>query len=229
MPIPAFRQIEVPHVDRVQEPLYLISFSRYPAELRNALLHGEHLEDGRQALKAAGYSHELNNGVKIFCTPGQYPTVEALPLDMYRPYHVIVSAHFLPLVRRTVEGLDRKLKVKIKDEKVIANIPSSISCDQQEIPLPNVDPLDFTPPCSPLFAWRSISDCTRDQLVDAWTLGTALGGKFPAGSVTPPWESLVWPGGVPEHLKMDSHMDSQMGRFGFGFPLPPSAVAAGTA
>jgi hypothetical protein len=199
MPIPAFRQIEVSG----QEPLYLISFSRYPAELRNALLHGEHLEDGRQALKAAGYSHELNNGVKIFCTPGQYPTVEALPLDTYRPYHVIVSAHFLPLVRRTVEGLDRKLKVKIKDEKVIANIPSGLHCDQKPSLL---DSLDFTPPCTPLFAWRSISDCTRDQLVDAWALGQALG-----GNMTPPWESLVWPGGMP--IQLDA--------------LPP--VAAGSA
>jgi hypothetical protein len=218
MPIPAFRQLEV--VDRGQEPLYLISFSRYPAELRNALLHGEYLEDGRQELKAAGYSHELNNGVKIFCTPGQYPTVEALPLDTYRPYHVIVSAHFLPLVRRTVEGLDRKLKVKIKDEKVIANIPSSLQCDEKPTAL---DSLDFTPPCTPLFSWGSISGCTRDQLVDAWSLSVALGGNAPlGGNMTPPWDSLVWAGGVPgmDSLKMDSlKMDA--------FGLPP--VAAGTA
>jgi hypothetical protein len=200
------------------EPLYLISFSRYPAELRNALLHGEHLEDGRQALKAAGYSHELNNGVKIFCTPGQYPTVEALPLDTYRPYHVIVSAHFLPVVRRTVEGLDRKLKVKIKDEKVIANVPSSLHCDpkaSQASPLEFVN--DFTPPCSPLFAWRSISDCTRGEFLDAWALGTALGN----GNITPPWDSLVWAGADPEKigaLKFDA----------LNF-LPPDALAAGSA
>jgi hypothetical protein len=218
MPIPAgdayacdayaFRQIEIEN--RGQEPLYLISFSRYPAELRNALLHGEHLEEGRQALKSTGYSHELNNGVKIFCTPGQYPSVEALPLDTYRPYHVIVSATFLPLVRRTVEGLDRKLKVKIKDEKVIANIPSSVSlhCDQKPTPL---DTLEYTPPCTPLFAWGSISDGTREQLVDAWSLGAAFG-----GNITPPWDALVW-GGVPP-LKMDA----------FGM-ITADAVAAGSA
>jgi len=152
--------------------------------------------------------------VKIFCTPGQYPTVEALPLDTYRPYHVIVSAHFLPLVRRTVEGLDRKLKVKIKDEKVIANIPSSLHCDEKPTAL---ESLEFTPPCTPLFAWRSISDCTRDQLVDAWSLGAALG-----GNMTPPWDSLVWAHGAPPGpLKFDS-FDS------FGF-VNASEVAAGTA
>jgi hypothetical protein len=196
MPIPAYRQLEV--VDRGLEPLYLISFSRYPAELRNALLHGEHLEDGRQDLKAAGYSHELNNGVKIFCTPGQYPTVEALPLDTYRPYHVIVSAHFLPLVRRTVEGLDRKLKVKIKDEKVIANIPSSLHCDQKSL----LESLEFTPPCSPLFAWRHISESTNAELADAWAFGANLGANF-GGNMTPPWDSRVWAAGVPP-LKIDS-------------------------
>jgi hypothetical protein len=196
--------------------LYLISFSRYPAELRNALLHGEYLESGRQALKAAGYSHELNNGVKIFCSPGQYPTVEALPLDTYRPYHVIVSSTFLPLVRCTVEALDRKLKVKIKDEKVIANIPSSsLHSDQKPVSLESIiaDSMNaVTPPCSPLFAWRSISDCTRGEFVDAWaSLGSTYGGHL-----TPPWDSLVWAGGLPGHpgLALD--------------PLDP-LVAAGSA
>jgi hypothetical protein len=213
MPIPAFGRIEVEN--RGVEPLYLISFSRYPAELRNALLHGEHLEDGRQALKLAGYSHELNNGVKIFCTPGQYPTVQALPLDTYRPYHVIVSAVFLPLVRRTVDGLDRKLKVKIKDEKVIANIPSSLPGDQK----PSSLELEFTPPCSPLFAWRSISDCTRGEFVDAWSLGATYGALGPPGNLTPPWDSLVWAAAnVPGGLKLDP----------LNFP-GTDAVAAGSA
>jgi hypothetical protein len=229
MPIPAYRHLEIIK-DRGLEPLYLISFSRYPAELRNALLLGQDLEEGRQALKAAGYSHELSNGVKIFCTPGQYPTVEALPLDTYRPYHVIVSAHYLPMVRRTVEGLDRKLKVKIKDEKVIANIPSSLHCDQKPSPL---ESLDFSPPCTPLFAWRSIADCTSGDaaaLADAWAFGANLG-----GSLTPPWDSLVWPGGLPD-LKMDSSfpppkMDSSFPPFkidSLGF-VTLDAVAAGTA
>jgi hypothetical protein len=63
--------------------------------------------------------------------------------------------------------------------------------------------LDFTPPCTPLFAWRSISDCTRDQLVEAWALGAAL-----HGNITPPWDSLVFPGGVPGHRFDASTMDS---------------------
>jgi hypothetical protein len=193
--------------------LYQISFSRYPAEHPKALHHGEFHEDRRPALKAAGYSHELNNGVKIFCTPGQYPSVEALPLDTYRPYHVIVSAHFLPLVRRTVEGLDRKLKVKIKDEKVIANIPSSLPGEQKPSPLE----FEFTPPCSPLFAWRSISDCTQKEILDAWQLGSAWGAANINGNITPPWDSLVWPGGIPP-IQMDS--------LGLG---SADAVAAGSA
>jgi hypothetical protein len=213
MPIPAFTRTEVSASGL--QPLYLISFSRYPAELRNALLHGEFLEDGRQALKAAGYSHELDNGVKIFCTPGQYPSVEALPLDTYRPYHVIVSAHFLPLVRRTVEGLDRKLKVKIKDEKVIANIPSSLHGEQKPSPLE----FEFTPPCSPLFEWQSISDCTQKEILDAWSFGSAWGAGNIGGNITPPWDSLVWAGGLPG-LKLDSLV---------GFAASADAVAAGSA
>jgi len=79
--------------------------------------------------------------------------------------------------------------------------------------------MGFTPPCTPLFAWRSISDCTRDQLVDACSLGAALGGSAAlGGNITPPWETLVWPGGVPGSLKLDS------------FKLPTvDAVAAGSA
>jgi hypothetical protein len=55
-----------------------------------------------------------------------------------------------------------------------------------------------------------------------------LGGNAPlGGNMTPPWDSLVWAGGVPgmDSLKMDSlKMDSlKMDAFG----LPP--VAAGTA
>jgi hypothetical protein len=127
----------------------------------------------------------------------------------------------LPLVRRTVEGLDRKLKVKIKDEKVIANIPSSLHCDQKAPPVE----LDFTPPCSPLFAWQSISDCTRGEFADVWSsfgcqmsFGSALSPK-----ITPPWapaDSLVWAGGLTPLANLDP--------LNFA-PLPADAIAAGSA
>merc|ERR1719197_2178896 len=44
---------------------------------------------------------------------------------MLRPYHVLVTAEFRPLVMQIVKGFPRALKVKCKDENVIARVGDS--------------------------------------------------------------------------------------------------------
>jgi len=83
------------------------------------------LKDCRETMQVAGVSAELETGTKIFCKPGHYEAarkaLESIE-DSLRPYHVIVTAEFRPLVLQVVKSFPRALKVKCKEECVIAHI-----------------------------------------------------------------------------------------------------------
>jgi len=107
------------------EDLYLISFTRCPREFRAGLLEGPQLQDCRESMSLAGLSTELETGTKIFCKPGLYnaarKAIERFE-ESLRPYHVIVTAEFRPLVMQIVKAFPRALKVKCKEEAVIARV-----------------------------------------------------------------------------------------------------------
>jgi hypothetical protein len=107
------------------EDLYLISFTRCPREFRAGLLEGPILQDCRECMESAGLSTELETGTKIFCKPSTYDAARNAIQDIegiLRPYHVIVTEEFRPLVTQVVKAFPRALKVKCKEESVIARI-----------------------------------------------------------------------------------------------------------
>jgi hypothetical protein len=110
------------------EDLYLISFTRCPREFRAGLLEGPLLQDCRESMREAGLSTELETGTKIFCKPGLYNAArKAIQRfeESLRPYHVIVTEEFRPLVMQVVKAFPRALKVKCKEENVIAQVGNS--------------------------------------------------------------------------------------------------------
>lgn len=83
-------------------------------------------------MKTIGLEAEMTTGSKIFCKPGLHKNAleavqSAFPnlQDSLRPYHVIVTEEFRPAVLKVVNGLPRGLKVKCKEESVIARIGDS--------------------------------------------------------------------------------------------------------
>jgi hypothetical protein len=110
------------------EDLYLISFTRCPREFRAGLLEGPQLQDCRESMSLAGLSTELETGTKIFCKPGLYGAArKAIQRfeESLRPYHVIVTEEFRPLVLQIVKAFPRALKVKCKEEAVVARVGHS--------------------------------------------------------------------------------------------------------
>jgi hypothetical protein len=116
-----------PSLDALED-LYLISFTRCPREFRAGLLEGPVLQDCRESMLMAGLSTELETGTKIFCKPEYYSAarnaIQSIE-ESLRPYHVIVTEEFRPLVMQIVKGFPRALKVKCKDENVIARVGHS--------------------------------------------------------------------------------------------------------
>merc|ERR1719331_3145201 len=71
----------------------------------------------------------MTTGSKIFCKPGLHKNaLEAVQAafpnlqDSLRPYHVITTEEFRSIVVKVVNGLPRGLKVKCKEESVIARV-----------------------------------------------------------------------------------------------------------
>jgi hypothetical protein len=122
------------------ENLYILRFTRCPREFRDALLDGPLLQDCQESMKSIGLQAEMTTGSKIFCKPGLHKNaLEAVAAafpnvqDSLRPYHVIVTEEFQPIVLKIVNGLPRGLKVKCKEESVIARISDtqwvSVECN----------------------------------------------------------------------------------------------------
>jgi hypothetical protein len=110
--------------------LYLIGFSRCPREFRAGLLEGPILQDCIEAMRKAGQSAELATGTKLFCKPECYASVrkvvESIGIEeSLRPYHVLVTGELRSLVMQIVKSFPRALKVKLKEESVIARVGQS--------------------------------------------------------------------------------------------------------
>jgi hypothetical protein len=105
------------------ETLYLISFSRYPIELRNALNDGPLLQPIRQALPHNGSCKRA----KVFCAPDQFQAVarcvQCTDQDI-RPYHVLLTASYREPLIRTVDQFSSKKGVRIKREVVLGHVPA---------------------------------------------------------------------------------------------------------
>jgi hypothetical protein len=105
------------------EALFLISFTRCPSEFRLGLVEGPLLRECREDMAAAGFSCELATGAKIFCEPGYYAAICRAVKDLestLRPYHVIVTEKFRQLLLQTAKACPRSMKVKVKEDRVIA-------------------------------------------------------------------------------------------------------------
>lgn len=112
------------------EPLYMISFSRYPAELHNALQTDPNLVPIREALRDAGHSCEVCMGAKLYCRPDQFDAVRSLIRsddNEVRPYHVLVTQSCRSVLGHTIWRLlcrGRK-GVRMKREVVMGYVPLS--------------------------------------------------------------------------------------------------------
>jgi hypothetical protein len=114
------------------ESLYILRFTRCPREFRDALLEGPLLQDCQASMMGIGLEAEMPSGSKIFVKPELHKNaMEAVQTtlpnmqDWLRPYHVIVTEEFRPAVLKVVNGLPRGLKVKCKEEFVIARVSDS--------------------------------------------------------------------------------------------------------
>lgn len=102
------------------EEVYLLQFSRYPKELRVALLEGIPLRQCRQMMEDEGYAVNLPSGAKVFVHPGQYQDVTtALEGMALRPYHVVVSQSLEHLVQESLQQVPRQSKVKVKARSAV--------------------------------------------------------------------------------------------------------------
>lgn len=121
MPVPAPQVMDVPNDD--MEALFLISFTRCPSEFRLGLVEGPLLRECREDMAAQGFSCELATGAKIFCEPEYYTAISRAVKDLestLRPYHVIVTEKFRQLLLQTAKACPRSMKVKVKEDRVIA-------------------------------------------------------------------------------------------------------------
>merc|ERR1719421_858634 len=93
------------------ESLYLISFSRYPVELRDALR-----KHGQGACK----------GAKVFCSVDQYSyvcqCVQRSGFDV-RPYHVLLTASYREPLITTIKKCPQRKGVRIKQELLLGHVP----------------------------------------------------------------------------------------------------------
>lgn len=108
------------------EKVFLFRITRNPRELEDALLQGRELEEIRLNLSRNGCRPCLPSGAAIFVHPDQYRVVrQALSHEQLRPYHIIVSETFRPMVEDVISSVPSRLNVRLKDESTIAYVAPS--------------------------------------------------------------------------------------------------------
>lgn len=102
--------------------LVLITYSRFPAIFRAALLEGPELHQCREGLEQRGFSFELPSGAKVALQPYEYQFALRLVENYHLgKQHVIVSAVFdLPL-QQVIAQLPSRANVRERDRKVLFN------------------------------------------------------------------------------------------------------------
>merc|ERR1712232_101253 len=118
-------QQDMPDARTDMEHIYLMEYKRHPEAFRQALSEGVLLQECRAALDAAGHKWLLGSGAKVFVHPCQYMhTAIAIMEDgvHLRPYHVVVSESLLYQVEASLADLSYRLGVRVRSQKVLANV-----------------------------------------------------------------------------------------------------------
>lgn len=103
------------------ERAYLLRMSRNPRELEAALTRGPELETIRSSLVDAGEDVRLPSGALMLVAPDQYRAVRrAVSQLSLRPFHVVVTDTFLPLVHEALRSIPSRRDVRIRDGRTVA-------------------------------------------------------------------------------------------------------------
>merc|ERR1711988_1956345 len=101
------------------ERAYLLRMSRNPRELEVAL--SRELETICASLEAAGWDVRLPSGALILVAPEQYTVARrAVSQVALRPYHVVVTDTFFPLVCEALRGIPSRRDVRIREGHTVA-------------------------------------------------------------------------------------------------------------
>jgi len=118
-----------------QDTVVLMTFSRSPECLRQALHTCLDLGDCRMLLHQAGKAAELPSGAKIFVPPDRYDaTLDALRDRDLKAWHVVAATEYEQLVKDVVHSLPKKFKVYFRTAESL-----SLGSDEH---LPYVPPRD---------------------------------------------------------------------------------------
>eukprot|EP00929_Paragymnodinium_shiwhaense_P072466 TRINITY_DN36783_c0_g1_i3.p1 TRINITY_DN36783_c0_g1~~TRINITY_DN36783_c0_g1_i3.p1 ORF type:complete len:261 (-),score=22.84 TRINITY_DN36783_c0_g1_i3:28-810(-) len=103
------------------ETIYIIKFTRNPKELEDVLHAGATLETVRNVIIKAGYSCRHSSGATIMVYPEHMEEVlQTLSKLDLRPFHVVVTKAWKPLLYEAVEQIRRRLSVRPREETTIA-------------------------------------------------------------------------------------------------------------
>lgn len=126
----------IPEGERVAEhpffeKAYLLRMSRNPRELEAALTRGPELETLRASLADAGQDVRLPSGALMLVAPEQYAAVRrAVSQLALRPFHVVVTDTFLPLVHEALCTIPSRRDVRIREGRAVAYLdPTSPDMD----------------------------------------------------------------------------------------------------
>jgi len=117
-----------------REPIHILRLTRNPKQCEERLQNGPELEVVRASLSEAGYSSRLPSGAAIFVNPQEYAaTMQVIARHTLRPYHIVVSEVFMPLVFEAITSLPCRSKVRVCDHHIIgyvgATTPSGPAVD----------------------------------------------------------------------------------------------------
>lgn len=110
-----------PCAEQTFDSILLLRFTRHPNEFERCLHEGPELEPVRASLKEADLSPRLACGASIFVYPEEYAAAKrAIAKESLRPFHIVVSQAFFPLVREAVSSLASRLDVRLRSAQTIA-------------------------------------------------------------------------------------------------------------
>lgn len=113
--------------------VHILTLSRHPNSLRDALLLGGSLSACCAALREQGMDPELPGGAKVFCHPDDFEVVVgALAGRDLKPRHVVATSEFLDAVNSAVDSLRSKEQVRRKsDTRIGVSARTCQACGEQ--------------------------------------------------------------------------------------------------
>jgi len=112
---------------------HILTLSRHPSSLRDALLNSYALSPCCTALEEHGMNPELPSGAKLFCNPDDFELVlSSLGDQALMQWHVVVTSEFLDAVHEAVSSLRSKEQVRLKsDTPVEVSLQRCQFCDER--------------------------------------------------------------------------------------------------